>query len=337
MELKALFCFYPLNVKYNHGIALLSALCKQKGIQTELFMLDSLDDFRVRLQDWPSDSVNFSVVTSKDYELSVPFMELARKQGKIVMLGGTWTGLGHPICESVTRVCRGEGERLPHFILQGDDLLFRESMVWADLNSLPLPDYELFKGIPFDRGIPETNGKFCLPYYSSRGCPYPCRFCQIRYQPKFRVRTKVEEDLTEVVARCHPEVLFIGDAQLPYFVPAWRESWGNFRHPFVAYIRADIKPDDLLWLIDRGLIGCAFGVESGDEKYRNEVLKKGLSDGDLWRTVDSLKRSGVWYVPFFMTHTPEESFSQRTKTVQMAERIGGRPFIWKYEELSSWQ
>ena len=39
MDLTVPLCFYPLNIKYCHGVALLSALLKQRGIGVELLML----------------------------------------------------------------------------------------------------------------------------------------------------------------------------------------------------------------------------------------------------------------------------------------------------------
>lgn len=333
--MKVPFCFYPLNVKWNHGIALLSQLCRQQGVDTELCMLGDRAEFARKLATWPDRFVCFSAVTEADYRESLPFMEQAHEAGKRVLLGGVWAGLNRDVPDFVEGICRGEGERLPEFFLSGDMQVFRERQFWGDLNALPLPDYEMFQGIPFRRGLPETDGKFCLPYISSRGCPYQCSFCQAQLQAKFRVRTKIEEDLGELVNRYHPDLFFIGDANLPYMVPKWRASWGNFRYPFASYIRADIKPEWLEWLIDRGMIGCAFGVESGDETYRNQVLHKSLSDSELWRTVETLRKHKLWYVPFFMTDTPGETFRHKTKTAQMVRTIGGYPITWQYDELRS--
>lgn len=334
VDLTVPLCVYPLSVRYNAGLALLSAILKARGIGTDLCLLSSESEFLRRLVGWHGPFVCFSAVTGVDYLRSLPYMKLAHEAGKTVLLGGTWAGLGKPVPEYVDYVCRGDGETLATFFLTGDDGLFRERLVTRDLNALPLPDYAMWEGIPFDRGLPETAGKYCLPYISSRGCPYPCTFCQIRQQPKgMRIRTKVEHDLRELTARYHPDLWFIGDALLPYFSQAWRESWGDFRAPFVAYIRADISPDDLGWLIDRGMTGCAFGVESGDEDYRNRVLRKGLTDDDLWRTVHALQRAGVWYVPYFMYGTPGETLVHRTKTAAMARTIGRYAVTWAYEAL----
>ena len=331
---KILFSFFPLAVRYNHGIALLSQLCKDRGIGVELHILDALEVFQEHIKGGGYDYIGFSAVTHHDYQKCLPYMREAKRQGFTVLLGGVYARRASLVDAPADLICRGEGETLPDFITDGDDGLFREKMVCEDIEALPLPDYELFRNIPFKRGVPFLEGKKVLPYYSSRGCAHLCTFCEVRGQMgRLRFRYKVEEDLSFLAEQYAPDIFFIGDELLPYYNSAWRESWGEYRHPFVAYLRADIQEEHLRWLHDRGLVGCAFGVESGDEKYRNDVLLKGLYDEDLFRTVSLLKELGIDYVPYFMSGTPEETFAIKAKTQEMAERIGGYPLVFKYENL----
>jgi len=335
MALKILFSFFPLFVKYNHGIALLSALCKEKGIETDLYVLDEPDKFRKYLRNSDANCVGFSCVTEHDYLKSLPFMEVAHEE-KATMLGGIYPQRVHDIEAPVDLVCRGEGETLPDFLLNGDNTLFENNMVYPDLNKLPLPDYELFENIPFKRSqLPVMKDKKILPYYSSRGCPYHCSFCEVQYQPKgIRVRYNVENDISYLVDRYQPDIVFMGDTLLPYYDYNWRESWGNdITLPFVAYIRADIPKDTLSWLIEHGMIACAFGIESGNESYRNDVLNKQLFDTDIFRTVEILNKNNVEFAPFYMTDTPGETFTLKAQTYKMADKIGGYPVFFKYEEL----
>lgn len=333
MVKRILFCFYPLYVKYNHGVALLSSLCKSSGIETDLYILDSIENFAEYLKLTSADYVSFSCVTAHDYKKCIPFMQAAKKAGKTVLLGGVYVRRGTPIDAPADYICRGEGETLPDFILNGDDRLFREKMLCEDINALPLPDYEMFRDIPFERSH-LLKGKYVLPYYSSRGCPYRCPFCEVSLQPEvLRFRYKVKEDLQYLLKKYQPDLFFIGDELLPYYNERWRDSWEDFSYPFFAYIRADISPYQLEWLIQRGMIACAFGIESGDEKYRNEVLGKRLMDADIYRTAELLNKHGVKHVTFYMTDTPKETFAIKAKTYKMAKDLGGYPFIWQYENL----
>lgn len=331
---RILFTFYPLYVRYNHGLALLSALCEEKGIDTDLYILDDVQRFTDYVTSRKATHIAFSCVTEHDYKLCLPFMKAAKGLGCILYLGGVYIRRGLPSDAPVDYICRGEGETLPDFLLYGDDRLFTEKMLCRDINALPLPNYELFKNIPFERGTPFLEGKKVLPYYSSRGCSYKCSFCEVQGQPRaLRFRCQVQDDLRILSEVYSPDIFFMGDELLPYYNERWRDSWGDFRHPFTAYIRADISEESLLWLHDRGMVGCAFGIESGDERYRNEVLNKNLTDKDIYRTVGLLKKLDIKYAAFYMTNTPQETFAIRAKTCRMAQEIGGYPYIWEYENL----
>lgn len=331
-QMRVLFAFYPSHIRYNHGLALLSAICKQRGIAVDLHLLGDRERFRTTLRETHYDHVCLSCTARADFGLALPFAVIAVESGVSVLWGGPWAVM---MPGSLSRVCRGDGETLPDFLLSGDDTLFREKLTWLDLNILPLPDYELFVGIPFNRGYGIIERKNQLPYFSSRGCPYECSFCLTRFQsPLVRVRTRVEEDLTELTEIYKPDILFMGDALLPYWSRSWRESWGEFRYPFFAYIHAGISQDNLEWLIDRGLFACSFGVESGDETFRNDILKKSLSDEKLWHTVETLRRHKIHFVPFYMHGVPGETFTQTAKTFKLKDMIGGYPVVWEYEELT---
>ena len=339
LTVKVLFTFYPLYVNYNHGIALLSALCKKRGIQTALYILDTPERFLDYLKQHDFDYIAFSCVTEHDYYKCLPFMIEARiismQRLTPILLGGVYVRRGTHIIAPVDYICRGEGETLPDFLLDGNDMLFQAKMIAHDLNALPLPDYELFKDIPFNRDIPWLKDEKILPYYSSRGCPHKCSFCEIKGQTGLlRFRYKVKEDLTYLAEQYKPDMFFIGDELLPYYNLRWQASWGDFYHPFVAYIRADISTGQLMWLHEHGLVGCAFGVESGDEEYRNLVLKKRLHDKDIYRTVELLSKLGIKYAPYFMTGMPGETFELTAKTYKMKEKIGGYPYIFNYEPIT---
>jgi len=325
------FAFYPTHVHWNAGIAQLSAICKSWGIRTNLAVLDWFTPGEFHP---PSDIVAFSAVHEGDYRASIGYMRKAKALGKKVILGGVWAGLGKPVDGSVDHVCRGDGEELVEWILGGDERVFREWRITHDLNSLPVADYEIFEGVEFDRCLGPFMGKKVLPYLSSRGCLGRCSFCQTRFQPPGRrIRTKVEEDLMPLLERYRPDGVHLADAQSPYDDPAWKASWGDLRVPFGCYIRADIEPDDLDWLIDRGMQACAFGVEAGDERFRNEVLKKDVTDAQIKSLVDRLRHNGVFYIPFYMTGIPGEGWIEQTRTLQAMKRFGGAPMLWQYQDL----
>jgi radical SAM superfamily enzyme YgiQ (UPF0313 family) len=335
MVVKILFAFYPLFVNWNHGVALLSQLCKDRGIETELYILKSPSKFYKYLQDNKYDYICFSSTIRPDFVKMEQYLIAAGLTKHKILLGGTHFSLFKEFKYRYP-VCLGDGETLPDFLLNGDDKLFKEKIVCKDIDNLPLPDYELFKGIKFNRSVPGYSN--IIPYVSSRGCTEACTFCQIRFQaPGVRIRFKMEEELSYLKDHYNPDLFWILDATPPYFNTRWRESWGEFRHDFACYIRGNIKSFELEWMIDRGMKACLIGFESGNERYRNEVLKKNLSDAEIWRTVDTLKKHNVAFVPFFMNNTPGETPEIAKETLDMANKMNVPGILWEYKELITCQ
>ena len=330
-----LFAFYPRFVDWSHGIALLSAICKNHNIETDLILLSDMPAFIEKIETGKYDFIGFSCTTKSDYDQSVPFMIEAANRGYKVLVGGVYIQRAKPDLK-FAKVCTGDGEYLPLFINYGtEDVL--DSYVCKDLNRLPLPDYDLFEGIPYNREVTwlPADTKY-LPYYSSRGCPFRCKFCEVHFQqPVYqRVRYKVGEDLDILIPKYQPDVLVLGDALSPYYNKRWRDSWESIKHPFVTYLRADIKESELRWFHDRGMIGCFFGVESGNEVYRNQVLGKHLHDKDIFRTVAILNEMGVPFMAAYMRGTPDETWELQGETAKFMETIGGYPIGSHYESLA---
>jgi radical SAM superfamily enzyme YgiQ (UPF0313 family) len=334
MDMKIQFAFYPLYVTYNHGIALLSALCKNYAIETELYVLDNVDSYLNNLKDNDATLIGFSCVTEEDMVKCLPFIKVAIESGKEVLLGGVYARRNQDLAIKGCRICHGDGETLPLYIINRDeDRLFRVPLYQHDLNNLPLPDYELFKNIPFDRDFVFIRNQTILPYHSSRGCVFACKFCEVSMQASgVRIRSKVEKDLTYLKEKYNPDIIYIADALPPVYSKSWRESWGNMSYPFISYIRADFKDEWLEWLINRGMVGAMFGVESGDEEYRNKELGKKLSDDAVWKTIEILNSNGVKYAAFFMEDTPNEKYHQKKETLKMMDSIQNKNgFVVKYQ------
>ncbi len=296
--------------------------------------LDQLTDIKALSEGM--DFVGFGMVTGQEYNFCLPFMRQVKAMGIPVLVGGVYVRRGAYIDPgAVDYVCRGEGEILSDFILDGKTDVFDRPYLHENLDDLPMIDYTRFTGYEFDREIPFLKGIRILPYHSSRGCPYQCSFCEVKFQSrKVRIKSLIRKDLTYLQEAFKPDLFHIMDELIPYYNEVWCAEIEDAQVPFMAYIRADISAEKLHFLIQNGLRVAIFGVESGDEKYRNEILKKNLLDDDIYRTVGMLKAYGIYYVHFYMVGGPYETPGIKAKTLGMARGLEGFPIIWQYEDLS---
>lgn len=335
--MKIVFSYLPFAVLYNHGVALLTALCRCCGIQAYIVPMITLDEWLFKIKGIQPDFIGFSFVTRVDFEGSFSFVQAAKATGIPVLAGGVYVRRRWADIRRINLfdyVCPGEAEILPEFLLRGETRVFDQEYYHQDISALPLPDYSRVTGFEFQRGYDFFKGMRIFPYSSSRGCPYCCSFCAVQYQPAgVRIKSTVRWDLLHLHERFMPDLIYFMDELPPYYDDGWKASMEGNRIPFLCYIRANIRDADLKFLIKNGMKFCAFGVESGDETYRNEVLEKNLSDDQIMETVAILRESNVTYIPFFMTDTPGETEEVRQKTMAMVDRIGGHPQLWQYDPL----
>ena len=332
-----LFVVYAAPIPYSHGVSVLSSVLKKAGIQTEVFIADgNLDEFSTVLLK-PFRAVCFAHCIRKDFELSEPYIDLAIEHGHHVLLGGTFHRRNNPNkYDGKVPICRGDGERIADYFTDGDTSIFDEQLVCDDLDALPMADYEIFERIPYNGHIKNFADCYKLPYTISRGCIGSCKFCEVRHQPqKLRIRYSSVDDLNYLKNKYSPDLFFFTDELFPYYNTKYLDSFlPSISTPFFSFIRADIEPQKLRAMIDAGMVGCAFGVESGDEKFRNDVLGKNLTDDQIYTTADILRSTGTYFAHFYMTGYDGETFREQLKTDEMVFKLGGEPMIFDYTRVA---
>jgi radical SAM superfamily enzyme YgiQ (UPF0313 family) len=331
-----LFVIYASPIAYSHGVSVLSAVLKKNGFSTRVFVANgNIEEFgKIVSKKWLA--ICFSHCIKKDFDLSIPYMELAIASNNEVLIGGTYHRRNNNNqFDGKVKICRGEGETLADYFNYRNDQLFTEKLRCNDLDSLPMADYEIFKNIPYDGHIKHFPNYYKLPYTASRGCIGKCSFCEVRHQEKgVRIRYRTIEDINYLNSIYDPELWFFTDELFPYHNVQFMNIFcSNMKKPYFAFIRADIDSNVLQDMINCGLKGVAFGVESGDEKYRNEVLNKNLTDDQIYRTCNILKKNNIYFAHFYMTHTDKETFSSKLKTDKMAMSLGGVPMIFDFTKV----
>lgn len=333
-----MFTFIPFKVRFCYASSLLSAICREKGVWCTIMPVENEEYFLLKLQSLKITHVCFSFTTFHEYSLALPLLKKLKHANVVVMCGGVFLRAGGYVDERLfDYICRSEAYELWKFFLYNDCSVFEQSYN-IPLEELPLPDYSYYHPRDMHRGIDFLQNLDIIPYLSSTGCEYKCAFCEIQnLNLTRRITKRMKEDLNLLNQKYHPDLIFFLDELLPVHRKEWREQFDGNEIPFFAYIRADIKPEDLMFLINNKLYACAFGIESGNENYRNNVLGKKLNNKDILITLSILREYNINFVAFFMQNTPYETPEIKNDTLKMMQEIKqyGQVVLWEYEHLNA--
>jgi anaerobic magnesium-protoporphyrin IX monomethyl ester cyclase len=335
------------------GIMYLSAVLKKHGFTVRLILARNANDFIRQFARNPSDIAAFSVTSG----LHGPYLSWAKR---LKSLGKVHTVFGgpHPTYfpdfireEPVDAVCIGEGEEsFPQYLD-----LFSEEMApprrpvdgWRhksgggilegglrapveNIDTLPTPDWELFF-----RENPSMAHHDVKGFLATRGCPYRCTYCfnrewNARYRGKARVirvrdPEQVTEEINEVRRRWGLSMVWFLDSNLACnrkwlkaFLPVYKRKVGL---PFFCKIRPNVASDELAEeLVDAGLISVGIGIESGNERMRNEVLERGISENQILSACHAFKSRRVLVKTYNMLGLPGETYDMAKETLMLNVR-----------------
>lgn len=176
-----------------------------------------------------------------------------------------------------------------NFAYLRDGALIRNPLnpILKDLDMLPSPDRTIY---PYEETVRATG---YAPFMFSRGCPFECTYCSNHAIAKMygnkndyvRLRSP-ESSICEIESTLR-EIPYIRtimiDDDIFGFNKEWRTSFlklyqERIRRNFVCLLRVNIIDDQFLQLLKNA--GCrriSFGVESGNDYIRNNIMRRNLS------------------------------------------------------------
>ena len=219
----------------------------------------------------------------------------------------------------------------------------------VDLDSLPIPDYELAPDLEsfVTRPLNDKFQEYCsgplrwLPYQSSRGCPYSCAFCinpstrNRKYRPRNPVKTAAE--LAEIVNKYRVDHIKIIDDN--FFVQKGR-VWEIFQEVErlgvkftwdaecrIDYLRPGFVDDAMFAFLKRnGLVQLTFGIESGSLETLKRMRKGGNSGPEYAvRAVARCAEYGIVVRGSFILDIPGDTSQDIIETVKLIRRLRQYP------------
>ncbi|HEX9742899.1 MAG TPA: radical SAM protein [Nitrospiraceae bacterium] len=291
---------------------------------------------------------------------SYPYAKILARQIRAVndkvrlAFGGVFATLSAQLiklqCPEVDFVCRGDGEQLILDLLEHlEEPEPVAGLTWArdgkvrqnanrpmerNLDQWPFPDRESLKldfveSMPLDVPAVLSMERFTT-MQTSRGCPWPCVFCDIPIfnEGKWRARSPqhVTEEFKYLQELGYGSVYFVDDHFLlqPKRIEAICNGvtdngitiqWGCegrvdsvAQHLFPAMAKAHCRT-------------IMFGIESGSQKILDR-LKKEQTLAEVKQAVVNAKRAGIEIVHgFFTVGNPDETMEDMEATFDLASRL----------------
>jgi anaerobic magnesium-protoporphyrin IX monomethyl ester cyclase len=206
----------------------------------------------------------------------------------------------------------------------------------VNINSYP-PDYSLFDERRFLRPLGEKVWKV-IPIETYRGCPYTCTFCnspmqnviakesgQGNYLRRKSVET-LRDEISTVVNDYSCEFIYILDdafmARPRKELFAVAKMLKEFSLPFWFQTRfEDITKPTLEALKEAGCYRISFGLEHGNEKFRQEKLARSISNEEIIKKSKIVHEVGIPYTINIIIGMPYETRELTFETIDLLRTI----------------
>ncbi|MFA5138758.1 MAG: radical SAM protein [Elusimicrobiota bacterium] len=341
--------------------ARLSAYLKRRGHEVRLVIGDE-EKVVAAVREIKPDLVAFSVLTPYRNHMLACAAAVRRAGIPTPLVAGGYDITFLPeILEysALDVICRGEGEQplaelcdaldagkdfagIPNlWVKSGGRIVKTKMRPWAsDLDPFPFDDRDLYLDYdPYFRIVPFTQ------VLAGRGCPYLCSYCfnhgyRKTYEAegssgycKLRSVPSVIEELSVLKHKYGARYIFFNDSTLAYnkqwllsFLQAYREKIG-LPLSINAVVR-EIDDDIARALKDCGT--CALvrlALETGNERYRLEVLNKRITNAQMFSGTGFLRKHGVRYSISMMFGLPGETLDLAWETIDMAARMSAKDSV----------
>ncbi len=342
--------FVDLLNLYNdpHGIHALAGVLKRNG--TRVFFIGSRSFSRVykRIEAIKPDLICYSSF-SATLPLYIEFDKRIKESFPVLsLIGGPgptfdWSAL---LNSTIDAVCVGEGEyALVDFVnngFQSTKNIFRRDDPFpdtfyplVDMDELPFPDRSVVYDA--DRLLRDSPSK---QFFSGRGCPYSCAYCfNHQFREMFKgcgplVRKKSVDYLIEEINRVRKqypleEVIFNDDLfimQKDWFSEFCERYPIEVGLPYTCNVRANLVDEDIADGLKNSLCqGVNWAVETGNDRLRNTVLKRNMSDEEIYHAARCLTKSGVLFRTGNIIGLPGETLDQMYETVEMNIKV--KPYL----------
>lgn len=329
----------------------ISALLKRHGHDCRLFILSEHKNYLNELMEYDPDLIGFSTMTGPHKWVIKIASQIKHNVKKPILLGGPHpTFFPEVIHEpSVDMICLGEGEfavfELAEKLDKGGDVSHIQNL-WVkrnghiiknelrplveDLDVLPFPDRTLYDDCRTLRSVP------AMKFLTGRGCPYRCTFCfNHKFNELYRglgriIRKRGVDSLIQEIKETaekyklklirFPDDTFTGNRRwLLEFLSRYQQE---IHLPFTGLAHANELDEKVIQTLkSSGCLNIYFGVETGDENLRSQILKKNLTNKQIIDTSKLLRKHKLKFGTYNMFGLPHETLTLAFDTIQLNRQL----------------
>jgi radical SAM superfamily enzyme YgiQ (UPF0313 family) len=321
------------------GIAYIGAYLDKFMPDCETRVIENLED----ALDWGPDLVGLSSVTPNFPYATEMAREIRRHLEVPVVLGGPHiTGLPGSLPEEFAAGVLSEGEAtfldIARMVerrgrLDQADLAEVAGLVHHGASGPAVTRARAFlrplDQIPFPKrdwpGIEQTP----LWSFSSRGCPYRCRFCSTaEFWESYRMHSAqyVIDELNMLIETFDAQFhLFMDDlfaVNIKRLAEIAELAKTELKRPMelTATIRADLVTEKMCRLLQQvGVIYCHLGLESGSDRVLSYLKKESTTAARNQAAIDMLHEHGIQSIGSFIIGAPMEEEEDVQKTFDFIE------------------
>jgi len=326
---------------------------------------DMMADFREKVKSFNPDLMLFSVVEDTFMQtramlravddLNIPHLlggvfptmapEKAIEAPEVNLIG---PGEGEKTIVDVSEAIRTGGDlnAVPSIWVKQQDGIIKRNPIGPLVNiNDTLADFTLFDQSRFKRPMGGRVFKM-IPVESYRGCPYACTYCNSPSQRTFSTENKLgnfmrrktmavlRDELRHYMDTFSPDFFFFVDdsflARPRQEIFDFCDMYEEFKLPFYFNTRAEnCDPEILARLKDVGCYRMAFGIEAGNEQYRNKVLRRKITNQEIIKRFKWIASSGIAFSLNLIIGLPGETRELVMDTIELARAIQG------YDSLTS--
>lgn len=341
---KAAFIDLSVNFNDKHSVYVLTAYLKNKGINVEYIKGRNFKKTIAKIK-----ALKPNVLLYTAFSMEVPryikFDKLIKKNIDVKsIIGGPGPTYDWGILErsTIDACCVGEGEyALEEYILSnfagGRNIISRgekepkDYFHLLDLDSLPFPERDqVYKTDPLLGSISSKQ------FFSGKGCPYECTYCfNSAFNKIFKsygriVRKKsvgyLIDEIKDVYKKYPFSTLVFQDdtfiANKKWLFEFCERFPREVGIPYTCSLRANLVDEQIIKALkESGCIKVWWSIESGNDFFRNTLLRRNISREQILETSHLLNKYKIPHRLGNMIGLPGEKFENMLETLELNIKV----------------